>query len=952
MRCSLPLLSIVILAAGCRPGDSREVRSLPPAEAAVDASPAGDAGPERDAEAEGGAGAEADAGAALSLEEAPERTLVVPGARGLLGTWRVWETSSSRLEPEAEAALGALCEESDEGCPRPPRFSVESVETAGGGGVIDLSDIGRGAGGRATVYLGGRLWTPRPTAVYLLVGARGEAAVLLDGREVMSHEAGKFHGDDALAVLELSPGDHALVLRFTKPERGRWRGQVRVLDEGFRPGTGPAQLGIGRLGDDEAAELAARAVAFDEEHRLGESGPEARLRLWLPAGGVARSIPVELGGEHTLTSEGGAFGPGVERVVPIPERGRLDVTARAGERGFRVGRFVPTDRAALAAQAELAAVLSRAPPESRAPLAWRAAELARIVRERDPDGAWRRLMIVQARRYAGLVERGRDPFGEPRGYHRMGFFSQLDGTPQPYELFVPPAYRHEGARRWPLVITLHGYKGNAGDYFRNTFGLPRDYERGETLLAHGRHGEPPRSGPMFVIAPTGRGQAMYRHAGEMDVLEALADVRQRFRIDPDRIYITGGSMGGTGAAYIPYRHPDLFAASAALAGYHDQRVRQDTVHEELSPVERFLQAHRSDIDWAENGLHLPTLLVRGTRDRPLEWTRRLVRRLDELGYPHEHREPESGHNVWTETYAGGAIFRYFARFRRPAAPREVRLRTARERSRQAWWVRIDERAAAGEFADLRAEIADDGRIAVTAEGVLAFTLSPEESLVPVGPLRVEIDGAEITGPRPLSLHRTESGWEVATREYPLPGHKRAGASGPIRDVYHDPLVFVVGTQDPGHRVINRLVAEHWARPKGWIVDYPIVDDTEVTEELIRDHTLVLVGPPSSNLLTRRWADRLPIRFEGDAIRVGDRRHRGLQVGTVFVAPHPEVEGRSLLVIAGPSPLGTWRSLFLPDILPDYLVFDEGVAPARDHWACGGTGGTYLEEGLFGMDWGI
>jgi predicted esterase len=535
----------------------------------------------------------------------------------------------------------------------------------------------------------------------------------------------------------------------------------------------------------------------------------------------------------------------------------------------------------------------------------------------------------------------------------MAFLSRLDRTLQPYELFVPWGYRPDGADLWPLVVTLHGFAGNAGDYFRNTFGLARDSEGGETLAGHGRHGEPPTKGPMFVIAPTGRGQAMYRHAGEVDVLEAIADVRARFRIDPGRIFITGGSMGGTGAISLPYRNPDLFAASAALAGYHDQRVRQDTRHERLSPLERFLRAERGDVDWAENGLHLPTLLVRGTRDYPLEWTRSLARRVAALGYPCEHREPEAGHNVWGITYAGGAIFRHFARFRRPESVREVRLRTARERTRTSYWVTVEERAAPDRFADVHARVGDDGAIDVRTDGVRALTLAPASDVVAEGPLRVTIDGQSLVGERPLTLERTIGGhWQLARAVYPRAGFKRAGASGPIRDVYHDPLVFVVGTQDPGHTLVNRLVARHWAHPDGWDVSYPIVDDTEVTEEMIGDHSLVLVGPPGSNALVRRWQDRLPIRIDADAVQVGSRCYSGLEVGTVFVAPSPEAPDRSVLVIAGPSPPGTWRSMFLPDILPDYVVFDERIAPARGEWAAGGTGAEYLEAGLFGMDWSV
>jgi predicted esterase len=576
------------------------------------------------------------------------------------------------------------------------------------------------------------------------------------------------------------------------------------------------------------------------------------------------------------------------------------------------------------------------------------------VRDDDPDQAWRSQLVAESRRLAATAARGDDAFGAVKGYARVAFFSKLDGTPQPYELFVPPAYRAE--KRWPLVVTLHGFKGNAGDYFRNTFGLARDAADGESLEGHGRHGEAPTKGPMIVIAPTGRGQAMYRHAGEVDVLEAIDDARRRFNVDPDRIYVTGGSMGGTGAAYLPYRNPDLFAAAAALAGYHDQRVRADTDHARLSKAERFLQAERSDVDWAENGLHLPTLLVRGTKDVPLEWTRSLARRLKELGYRFEHREPELGHNVWSETYAEGAIFRYFAPFKRPAAPREVRLRTARERTSRAWWVSIDERAAPDAFADVDARVGADGLVTVRTDGVTTLTLSPGEELLPAGqPLRVEIDGQRLEGPRPLSLRRAAGGpWEALPPGAPptRPGRKRAGLSGPIRDVYHDPLLFVVGTQDPDHTLINRLVARAWARPEGWLVSYPIVDDADVTEEMIRTHTLVLVGPPRSNLLVRRWAARLPVRFEEGAVVLGGRRHAGPQVGAAFVAPNPDAPDRALLVLAGPGPLGTWRALCLPDILPDYVIYDERIAPARGGWSIGGAGADALEAGFFGMDWSV
>jgi hypothetical protein len=813
--------------------------------------------------------------------------------------------------------------------------------------------------GDDVVYLGATLLVPRETRAFVMVGMRGKAAVRLDGRELARGESqDRFRRDRLVVPLPLSAGEHRLVLRFEAPERGRWRGSVRWLDRHHRPGTGNVALAVGTPDEEEAARRVAASVRFDETHALAAPGVDVegndfggvvRVRAHLPGGGLRRPVTVRIGDdEATLAPQDGFHAASHEVVVPIPARGVLRMHASVGERRERLGRSLISDRRALAAAATLRDALAEAPDGAKAPIAWRMHELLRAVRAHDGDQRWRNTLQAEARRIARAIARGRDPFGRVRGYERMAFFSRLDGTAQEYELFVPPAYRER--RAWPLLVTLHGYKGNAGDYFRNTFGLERRWREGETLLDHGRHGEAPRRGPMIVIAPTGRGQAFYRHAGEIDILEAMADVRRRFHVDEDRVYITGGSMGGTGAAYVPYRNPDVFAASAALAGYHDQRVRRDTNHEALSEVERFLQARRSDVDWAENGLHLPTLLVRGTRDRPLEWTRVLVRRLDALGYPHEHREPESGHNVWTETYDDGAIFRYLGRHRRPSHPRHVRLRTARERTLESWWVRIEQREAPDRFAEVDARI-DGGVIEATIEGARAVTFSPQPPLVAEdAAVTVRIGESELRGHPPITVERAGDAWRLATRAWPEEGARHADVGGPIRDVYHEPLTFVVGTRDPDHTALNRIVAHEWAHPKGWIVDYPIVDDVDVTEAMIRDRVLVLIGPPSSNAVHARIADELPIRVTDEAVVVGDETHRGEQVGTVFVAPNPLNPDRSVLIVAGPRPLGTWRSTELPDILPDYVVFDERVAPARDRWACGGTGCEYRDHGFFDMRW--
>jgi len=331
--------------------------------------------------------------------------------------------------------------------------------------------------------------------------------------------------------------------------------------------------------------------------------------------------------------------------------------------------------------------------------------------------------------------------------------------------------------------------------------------------------------------------------------------------------------------------------------------------------------------------------------------------MKELGYPHEHREPDWGHDVWKLVYAEGAIFDWFRPHRLPTAPRRVYLRTARERTTRSHWIAIDERSSATEFASVEGRVLDESAgVRLETQKVARLTVHPAPPTLPVDvEIELEIDGQSLKGALPFVAQKVAGSWRP-TRDQPARDQparmtrKAPGVSGPIRDVYHEPLTFVVGTQDPRHTLINRLVAEHWAHPPGWWVSYPIVDDREITPEMIETRTLVLIGPPSSNSLLRRYADRLPIRFDGAAIRVGDRRHEGNELGTAFVYPNPDHPDRALLVIAGATPLGTWRSLSLPDILPDFVVFDQAIAPARGQWSAGGSGASYLEEGIFELGW--
>ena len=125
---------------------------------------------------------------------------------------------------------------------------------------------------------------------------------------------------------------------------------------------------------------------------------------------------------------------------------------------------------------------------------------------------------------------GRAPWTRQKGLVVRGFISRLDRTVQPYGLVIPESYDFDAPRRHRLDIWFHG--------------------RGETLsevnFIHQRQRNAGAYTPSktIVLHPYGRYSNAFKFAGEVDVLEALADTRSRYRVDSRRISVRGFSMGG------------------------------------------------------------------------------------------------------------------------------------------------------------------------------------------------------------------------------------------------------------------------------------------------------------------------------------------------------------------------------------------------------------------------
>ncbi|HWB14517.1 MAG TPA: prolyl oligopeptidase family serine peptidase [Pirellulales bacterium] len=195
-----------------------------------------------------------------------------------------------------------------------------------------------------------------------------------------------------------------------------------------------------------------------------------------------------------------------------------------------------------------------------------------------------------------------------------------------YLLYLPAGYDEKPDQKWPLILFLHG-----------------SGERGEELAKVKIHGPPKiveakTDFPFVVVSPQAR-----RRRWNPDALKALLDeVLARYRVDPDRVYLTGLSMGGSGTWALAAEYPEYFAAAVPICGHGDP---QD----------------------ARRLKDLPIWVFHGAKDEavPLGYSEEMVKALEEEGAEVKFTVyPEAEHDSWTETYNNPELYQWLLSHRR------------------------------------------------------------------------------------------------------------------------------------------------------------------------------------------------------------------------------------------------------------------------------------------------
>lgn len=852
-------------------------------------------------------------------------------------------------------------------------------------GLVDLRGALKAHDGEWIAYASAIVHVEHPGHQVFLFGADDGIEVSIDGVTVLSRDESRpQREDDDMVGIDLLAGDHPLTLRLHQ-HGGPWTLGMRWLDAELQP----PRDGWWRLpgaGPSDVRALAAGLAHISLDRGMRDEDYVPRLDVSYIAGAP---LDVPLGVRATLFSKRDS--PSLFDVAvgdaPVSDRYAAQLTATLPaisaasiedsdsilrvEVAGRISEFPVAARKSLReAVSHASSALSRVGTAVIAPGSIESVEhlrdrLAEFAARGDSDADANARDSRELEAQAVALQDELDPYDGKDGPMRRAYRSPADGHLSEFALYVPKGF--DRAKRYPLIVALHGLNGRPMQMLSWLFG----HDDGRDSAWQDRHPFVPLERlDAFVVVPDGHGNAGYRELGEDDVFRVIDWAQRVYPIDSARITITGPSMGGIGSAGCALRHPSRFAAAAPLCGYHNFFLRGDMAGRPLQPWERFLAEERSNVSWAENGSALPLFIVHGTRDLPLENSSVLVDRYDELHFDEVHDYPDLGHNVWQSTYEELKGAKWLLEHRRPLHPRSIHFKTSNPRWSDSGWVHVTALARSDTWGEVYARIDRANAITISTRRVRAITLDRDTRLIDDSmPNHVTIDKTTLTfqSGEPLSMHREDDGWHVGDLGSGI--SKRASVNGPIRDVFHEPLLFVWGDDDPSQARANEEVARAWSRVRpGVRVSYPVISDREFLdhgEAVQGDRSLFLVGNARSNRVVRGIESMLPIRIDGDDVvlvhpssATGSPEYEHIsstsdapwtsELGTMFIVANPLCPTRYVVVVEGIGAFGTWRSLSLPDMLPDYVVFDHAITPSRGGSVLGV--GKLRRGGYFDNDW--
>lgn len=560
------------------------------------------------------------------------------------------------------------------------------------------------------------------------------------------------------------------------------------------------------------------------------------------------------------------------------------------------------------------------------------------------------------------------------------FISGIDGSCQYYAVRPPSNFQKDST--YALLLTLHGAGVEA---------------RGQVAAYASKEWA-------YVVAPTNRRRFGFdwQDWGRLDALEVLAEAKKNFKIDDNRVYLVGHSMGGHGTWHVGLSHPDLFAAIAPSAGwttiqlYAPFFLQKSYLFAEPDQLKFRDMVMREDVTplFLENARNLPAYILHGGADDNVPPTqgRLMSKYLNDLNYNYIYDEvPGQGHwwNIdstpGTDCIDKKEMMDFLLAQKRDTFPypSEIVFKTTDlAQSNQSYWIKIDEienlyQEAKIEVKRTRNYIEDSIRVCnfdtspteyynteikIKTTNIKKFSIFLDykyidslrqwrDIIVNNKEVYNELENLKDLNNSWISFYKSGDKFKMGKpKESDL--KKTPELYGPIKRAYFSPFLFVYGTRGDSLSTERNLHQARlqsytwWMRANGLV---EVVPDTEVTEEMVEKYNLILFGNNETNSYVKEINYKLPIHMEYGHIFLDKEKIAPDSLCLIEIYPNPHNRERFVLLYSASNQdmerfTGLFSTLYSSAGLPDFIVWDKTAL--NYGWA------GVVAAGFFDQNWRI
>ncbi|WMI66901.1 alpha/beta hydrolase-fold protein [Aestuariibaculum sp. YM273] len=546
-------------------------------------------------------------------------------------------------------------------------------------------------------------------------------------------------------------------------------------------------------------------------------------------------------------------------------------------------------------------------------------------------------------------------------HHKRTFISGIDGSLQYYS--VAPS-SNDTLTNGALFLSVHGASveavNQANAYKQKDWGN--------------------------LIAPTNRRPFGYawEDLGRLDALEVLADAKNIYNPNPQKIYLTGHSMGGHGSWYLGATYPDKFAAIAPCAGYPDLLIYRDVFLNrllnmsedelqafgvnpkvlsrlqeapQLNPVETLIERAGTPsrtLQLIRNYLHHGVYILHGEKDNvvPTYIARDMRQRLGEFHNDFTYYEyPEGTHWYGNHSVDWPPIFNLFKERTIPVNQDVNKLEFYTGSpgvSSKSHFITIHQQEVPFKVSSFNFSKEEDEYLLKTDNVTfIEIDLSEFDEVKD----KLLVDGFSIpVSDKKLFLKKENGTWKTTGK--PSLKEKGPHRNGGFKDAFRNNVVFVYATKGSQEENIwyynrARFDAETiWYRANGSV---ELVKDVDFSKSKYANRNVVLYGNKSNNAAWNQLLKESSIQVENNEVNFNGKQLKGDQWGMYYIVPRPDSDTASVGVVTATGEKGM-KAAYMNHYLvngttfPDVLLFDDEVL-------INGTSAVKC-AGFFGNDWSV